>query len=52
MVNKLTALYNTMAMIETKGENTVLMGDCLKYVKQLIVEEQTKPVGEEAPVAE
>lgn len=46
MVNKLTALYNTMAMVETKGENTVLMGDCLKYLKQLIAEEQAKPVEE------
>lgn len=50
MVNKLTALYNTLAQVETKGDNTVIMGDCLKYLKQLIAEEQAKPV--ETPVEE
>lgn len=49
MVNKLTALYNTLAQIETKGENTIVMGDCLKYLKQIIEEEQAKPVAEDKP---
>lgn len=46
MGNKLTALYNTMAQIETKGKNTVLMGDCLKYLEQLIAEEREKATQE------
>lgn len=35
---KLTRLYNTLAQIETKGENTKLMGVCLQFVEQLISE--------------
>ena len=42
MINKLTALRNTLAQVETKGNNTVLMGDCLKYLDQMIAEEQSK----------
>ena len=42
MINKLTALRNTLAQIETKGGNTILMGDCLKYLDQMIAEEQVK----------
>ena len=44
MIEKLTALYNTLAQVETKGDSTVIMGDCLKYLKQMIAEEQSKPV--------
>lgn len=35
---KLTKLYNTLALIETKGENTKLMAQCLMYVEQLAKE--------------
>lgn len=28
-------LYNTMLLIETKGESTKIMADCLRYVEQL-----------------
>ena len=38
MVEKLTKLYNTLAAIETKGENTKLMAACLNYTTQLINE--------------
>lgn len=38
MEEKLTKLYNTLSLIETKGENTVVMADCLRYVNQMIVE--------------
>lgn len=38
MVNKLTKLYNTMMLIETKGENTKTMAACLNYVQQLVEE--------------
>lgn len=40
MGEKLTRLYNTMAMIETKGENTKIMADCLRFVSQMIAEEK------------
>lgn len=39
MKNKLIALYNTLTQIETKGQSTKLMADCLKYVEELIKEE-------------
>lgn len=38
MGEKLTKLYNTLALIETKGENTKTMAACLNYVQQLIAE--------------
>ena len=36
MVNELTKQYNTMMLIETKGENTKQMAMCLNYLSQLI----------------
>ena len=36
MGNELTKLYNTMMLIETKGENTKLMAQCLNFVSALI----------------
>lgn len=42
MKENLTRLYNTMSMIETKGENTKMMGDCLRFVEQLIAVETDK----------
>lgn len=44
MTNELTKLYNTLLLIETKGENTKIMAQCLQYLEQLIVIEQNKPV--------
>ena len=38
MKDKLIQLHNTMCMIETKGENTILMADCLKFLVQCINE--------------
>lgn len=38
MKEKLTKLYNTLAQIETKGENTKIMAACLNYTSQLIGE--------------
>ena len=36
MKENLQKLYNTLALIETKGENTKIMADCLRYTEQLI----------------
>jgi hypothetical protein len=38
METSLLKLYNTLATIETKGDSTKTMADCLRYVEQLIVE--------------
>lgn len=35
MKNELTKLYNTMLLVETKGESTKLMAQCLNFVAQL-----------------
>ena len=34
----LVNLYNTMKLVETKGENTLIMADCLKFLRQWINE--------------
>lgn len=35
MPEKLIKLHNTLLLIETKGESTKLMAQCLAYVEQL-----------------
>ena len=35
MVEKLMKLYNTLSLIETKGDSTKLMAQCLNYVSAL-----------------
>lgn len=42
MVNDLAKLYNTLKIIETKGENTVYMADCLRFLEQLIAKAKTE----------
>lgn len=32
----LRSLLNTLYQIETKGQSTIIMGDCLKFLDQLI----------------
>ena len=36
MVEELSKLYNTMLLIETKGENTKHMAMCLNYLATII----------------
>lgn len=38
MKEKLINLHNALATIETKGQHTLTMADCLKFVGQLIAE--------------
>lgn len=38
MPEKLRKLYNTLALIETKGDSTKLMAQCMLYTEQLIAE--------------
>ena len=40
MVTELTKLYNTLSLIETKGENTRIMADCLRFIEELIANEK------------
>lgn len=42
MLNQLIKIYNTLALVETKGESTKTMALCLQYIEQLISNEQNK----------
>lgn len=33
----LTRLYNTLLLVNTKGEDTMLMGDCLKVLQTFLL---------------
>lgn len=41
MKENLIKLLNTMAMVETRGENTKIMAQCLQYVENLVQELDT-----------
>lgn len=44
---KIRNIYNTMTLIETKGESTILMGACLSTLKEVLqsmAQAQTAPV--------
>ena len=49
MVEKLVKLYNTLALIETKGENTKTMALCLQFVEQMIAEEKQQAIASVEP---
>lgn len=42
MSANLRKLYNTLLQVETKGPNTMIMADCLRYLERLIAEEEAK----------
>lgn len=44
MEEKLSRLRNTLMTIETKGESTKTMADCLRYIDQMIVKIKDKKV--------
>lgn len=52
MVEKLARLYNTLMLIETKGENTKYMAQCLTYVNTLMNECAAKKEAEKEKVGE
>ena len=37
-VEQLTRIYNTMLEIRTKGEDTLVMSDCLRALEQVITQ--------------
>ena len=36
----LSRIYNTLLLVNTKGEDTMVMGDCLRAMKSFILNEQ------------
>ena len=42
MVDNLTKLYNTLLLIETKGESTKIMAQCLQFMEQMIAAKQSE----------
>ena len=55
MIEKLSKLYNTLSLINTRGNDTKLMGQCLQYLENMIAEEQNNQSiqnGEETVVTE
>lgn len=47
MKEKLEVLYNTLTLIETRGESTLIMADCLKHLGGCIAECEIAEVTEE-----
>ena len=42
MLENLAKLYNTLLLIETKGENTKVMAQCIQFLENMIAEEKSK----------
>lgn len=38
MKTKLVQLYNSLGLVETKGQNTLIMADCMRFLDTLIKE--------------
>lgn len=38
----LTQIYNTLCLVHTRGEDSIIMADCLKALQQYLKNEQTK----------
>lgn len=54
-VEQLTRIYNTMLEIRTKGEDTLVMADCLRaleqVIQQVIQSNNNAPTTSEVPAA-
>lgn len=37
-LGQLTRIYNTFLTVETKGENTLVMADCLRALERVILD--------------
>ena len=48
MEEKLTQLYSTLTLIETKGESSKVMADCLRFLEQVIKELKEAEVEKES----
>ena len=49
---QLSRIYNTLLTIETRGDNTIAMGDCLRAFQQSVQEIQKQPLEVATPEAE
>lgn len=49
MENDLKKLYNTLLLIETKGESTKIMAECIKFTDQLITKAHEEAVKASMP---
>ena len=38
-IESLSRIYNTLLLVNTKGEDTIVMGDCLKALHSFILAE-------------
>lgn len=52
MEKELRVLYNTLLTIETKGESTKIMGECLKYTEGLIKKTHDEESASNVPTEE
>lgn len=43
-LEQLIRIYNTLMTIATKGEDTIIMGQCLGAMKEVLVEAQKNPI--------
>lgn len=43
-IEQLVKIYNTLLTISTKGEDTLTMAECLKALRQSIMEMSSAPV--------
>lgn len=41
-LEQLAKIYNTLLLISTKGEDTVIMGQCLSAFRQILTEIQSQ----------
>ena len=47
MKDKLIQLRNTLSMVETRGESTMIMADCVRFLNECIKEcDEVKPATE------
>lgn len=46
-INQLSKIYNTLCLIETKGENTIIMGNCLAALQSFIRESAAMTIQQE-----
>lgn len=51
-VNQFVRIYNTLCTIATRGEDTIIMGDCLRAMQTLAQEIQVIDNDEEEPKGE
>lgn len=54
-VEQLSRIYNTMLEIRTKGEDTMIMSDCLRALEQVVqqvIQANQQPAADSVPVEE